>query len=269
MRLGCCGTMDDATVMKAVGFDFLEVNIQAVLQGGISCKEWREPDMASLPLPIEAANSLLPASMPVIGPDRDLAKLTKYMERTAKRARKLGIERLVFGSGGARKRPEDVSLELANEQLAEFTTIAADACGEHGVILVIEHLNSKECNMINKLDEARALCEAVNHPNCMGLVDSYHYGLENDTEQAVLDMGPILRHVHLAEPDSGRGEPWHPAADGGSGFDFDDFFCLLRKIGYNERISIEARWSGPIAEKGEQVVKRLREAWTCAGKCES
>ena len=268
MRLGCCGTIDDAAKIHQAGFDFLEVNIQAVLQGDISCKVWQAPETDKLPLPIEAANSMVPGSLPIIGPQRDVARLAKYMERTAKRAGRLGIERLVFGSGKARQRPEDISPEQAWEELVEFTAVAAKACGEHGVTLVIEHLNAGECNMINKLDEARALCEAVGHPNCMGLVDSYHFGLENDTEQAVLDMGPILRHVHLAEPDAGRGEPGHPAA-AGQGFDFEDFFCLLRKAGYQDRISIEARWSGPVEEKGPGVVQFLREAWTAAGRCES
>lgn len=269
MKLGCCGGLESAQQMRDAGFDFIEVGVQAVLKGQTPSSEWdaTAPDPAKLPLPIEAANGLLPGTLPVVGPARDLVALQDYMQRVAKRAQRLGIRRLVFGSGKARQRPAEVSPEEAMQHIIEFSAMAAQVCAHHDVILVVEHLNSGECNTVNRLDETRAICEAVNHPALQGLVDSYHYGLEKDTEQAVLDLGPMIRHVHVAEVD-GRGQPGHPAhAD--QAFDFAEFFCLLRKTGYNERISIEARWSGPIAEKGPAVVELLRKAWDTAGKCEA
>lgn len=270
MRLGCCGTLDDAQVIHDAGFDFLEVNVQGVLKGELSTSDWeaQAPDFAKLPLPIEAANCLVPGSMPIVGPSRDMTALQNYMQRIAGRAQRVGIKRLVFGSGGARKRPDSVTPEVAMEQLIEFSAMAAEVCAHHEVMVVVEHLNQGECNTINKLEETRAVCEGVGNPNLMALVDTYHYGLEKETEQAVLDLGSMIRHVHIAEPD-GRGEPGNPASPQNA-FDFDDFFCLLRKIGYDERVSIEAtKWSGPLAEKAPAVVTMLRESWAKAGRCES
>lgn len=132
--------------------------------------------------------------------------------------------------------------------------------------MVVEHLHAGECNTINKLDETRDICEAVSHPWLTALVDSFHYGMEKDSEQAIIDLGSLIRHVHVAEPD-GRAEPGLPASPDNA-FDFEHFFCLLRKIGYDERISIEAKWSGPIAQKGPAVVEFLRETWNDAGQCE-
>src|SRR5688500_15748700 len=121
------------------------------------------------------------------------------MQRVAKRAKRLGIERLVFGSGGARKRPAGVDEETARVHLAEFTRMAGEVCAHHGVTLVIEHLNRGETNTLNTLAEARDLCEGVDHPGVQMLVDSYHYGLEKENDQAVLDLDGTLRHVHVAE----------------------------------------------------------------------
>jgi sugar phosphate isomerase/epimerase len=269
MRLGCCGSLENAEAIKSAGFDFLEILVQPVLKGHESSDVWdaSAPDVSKLPLPIEAANSLLPATLPIIGPNRDMGKLQDYMQRVAKRAQKLGIRRLVLGSGKARMRPEEMSPQQAMDEIIEFATMAGQICGHHEVMLVVEHLNYPECNTVNKLSETLAICEAINSPHVQGLVDSYHWGLEKDSDQAILDLGPLIRHVHIAEVD-GRHEPGHPATPGNA-FDFEAFFCLLRKAGYNERISIEARWTGPIAEKGPEVVKRLREAWDAAGKCES
>jgi len=271
MRLGCCGKIEEAQQIKNAGFDFLEVNIQQVLKGDMPSDEWDKtaPDPDKLPLPIEAANSLVPGNRPIVGPSRSMSGLQDYMQRVAKRAQRLGIERLVFGSGGARKRPEEVDPETALEQIVEFTRMAGEVCAHHNVILVIEHLNVKETNTLNKLAECRVVCDRVALPSVQMLVDTYHYALENEDDKAVLDLAGQLRHVHVAEP-VGRVQPGAHGdpSPGGDAFDFEDFFCLLRKIGYDERISIEGRWTQPIAEAGRASVEVLRSAWERAGKCE-
>src|SRR5690606_37108803 len=103
MRLGCCASLDNIGDVKAAGCDFIEVGVQPVLQGQLADAEWVKtaPDPAKLPLPIEAANGLVPASLPIVGPERNLHALRQYMERVTRRAKQVGITRLVFGSGGA------------------------------------------------------------------------------------------------------------------------------------------------------------------------
>lgn len=269
MRLGCCGTIEQAAAVHAAGYDFLEIHIQKVLQGEVDDATWAKnaPDPAALPLPIEAANCLLPGHLKVVGPERDFDALGEYMTRIAGRAAKLGIERLVFGSGAARRRPEGVSETEADTHLREFAHLAADACGERGIILLIEHLNRGETNTLNRLHEAQLLADHVNHPALQVLVDSYHYGLEGETEDDLLALDGRIRHVHVAEPE-GRIEPGGhgPASD--KGFDFTSFFCTLRKLGYDERISVEAKWSRPFSEAGPEVGRCIRQAWSEAGSGE-
>ena len=270
MRLGCCGSIDDAAVIKAAGFDFLEVIVQTVLRGDEPSSTWDKtaPDPDKLPLPIEAANMLVPASRPIVGPQRDLAGLQDYMQRIGQRAQRLGIQRLVFGSGGARKRPEAVEPETAAQHLAEFTRMAGEVLAHHNVILVIEHLNKSETNTLNSLDDCRRLCEAVDHPNVQMLVDSYHYGLENESDDALLALDGTLKHVHVAEV-VGRIQPGGHGSHSADAFDFDSFFCLLHKIGYDERVSLECKWTAPIAEVGAKTAEFLRKTWAKAKRCES
>ncbi len=264
MRLGYCGNIEDAGKARDAGFDFLEVNAQKVLRGLEDDATWTPPAPGSCALPIEAANALLPQTLPVIGAKRDPAALKTYLQRVAHRAQIVGIRRIVFGAGAARRRPDDLDLHTATEHLAEFCQLAGDALQPHGVTLVIEHLNAKETNTLNKLSQAKSLCERVDHPAVALLVDTYHYGLEHETERAVLDLGDELRHVHLAEP-HGRGQPGvapeHP-------FDFENFFCLLRKIGYDDRISVEANWTAPLDQAGPACVQLLRQAWEESGRSE-
>lgn len=268
MRLGCCGGIDNIEQVRDAGFDFLEVGVQPVLRGDDSDADWRAaaPDPDKLPLPIEAANSLLPVAHPVVGPQRDMDALRTYMGRVAERAARIGIQRLVFGSGKARVRPEGVSAGEAMDQLAEFCRMAGDLCHQHGVTLVIEHLHQGETNTINSLADELTLVERANHPGVQALVDSFHYGLENETDEAIIKLGDYIRHVHVAEPV----DRLQPGAHGTSekAFDFESFFCSLRKVGYDERVSIEAKWNTSIAEAGPACVELLRQAWQAAGRCE-
>ena len=268
MRLGCCGKPDDAAAMQAAGFDFIEVPVKAVLRGDESDADWRAtaPDPAQVALPMEAANMLLPKEHVVVGPQRDMDALRTYMQRVVQRAAQLGIQRLVFGSGGSRRRPDDVAEGEAMDQLGEFCRMAGELCAAQDVMLVIEHLNRNETNTINTLADELTLLDRVNSPAVGALVDSYHFGVEDESDEAIVKLGDQLHHIHVAEPVD-RLEP------GGHGesekaFDFESFFCAARKVGYDERVSVEAKWSGPIHEKGPGVVKLLRDAWQSAGQCE-
>lgn len=269
MRIGCVASIDQAAIVKAAGFDFLEVIVQHVLRGEETDETWDKtaPDPAKLPLPIEAANMLVPAKFPIVGPARDLSVLSTYMKRVASRAKRLGIQTLVFGSGGARKRPDDVPLTTTLEHLTQFTRMAGEICGEQGVMLVIEHLNRKEANTINSLEESLHICNLVNLPSVAVLADTYHFGLENETEAALLNCDGQLQHVHVAEV-AGRVPPgageWLPGGLTGAAFDFVEFFETLHKMGYDGRIAIECAWPEPIEKRGAHAAAFLRKAWTDA-----
>lgn len=268
MRLGCCGNLDAMADVREAGFDFLEVPVQAVLRGDEDDAAWTPtaPDPDKLPLPMEAANMLLPRHHAIVGPQRDMPALRTYMQRVAERARRLGIHRLVLGSGKARVRPEDMAVGEAMDQLTEFCRMAGELCAAHDIVLVIEHLNRGETNTINSLADELTLVERAHHPAVGALVDSYHFGLEDESDEAIIALGDYLRHVHVAEPVDRLQPGGH--GDGEQAFDFVEFFCALRKVGYDERVSVEASWAGPIAEQGAACVKLLREAWQTAGRCE-
>ncbi|MCE9589926.1 MAG: sugar phosphate isomerase/epimerase [Planctomycetes bacterium] len=271
MRLGCCAGIDDVAVVKAAGFDFLEVTVTGVLRGLEPSSTWdaTAPDPAKLALPIEAVNTLMAPGLPIVGPSRDRVALQDYIQRIAKRAERLGIQRLVFGSGGARKRPDGTDNDTALQHLIEFVKMTGDVCGHHGITLVIEHLNRGETNTLNSLAECRYVCEQADNPNVAMLVDSYHYGLEKEEPQAILDLEGTLRHVHVAEV-TGRIQPGAhgPVRADSPAFDFDDFFCALRKIGYDERVSVECKWQPSLQEGAAACAKFLRQAWANAGSGE-
>ncbi len=268
MRLGCCGGIEQAEAMKAAGFDYVEVNVQSVLKGEQPDGEWTAsaPAPVAVALPIAAANCLVPGHLPIVGPQRDPGKLRVYMQRVTERAKRLGIEHLVFGSGGARQRPDGVGEATAMEHLVEFGKIAGEAAEPHGVTIVVEHLNRGETNTINTLEQMAELIERVNHPRVRALVDSYHFGLEREALESVTSLGESLRHVHVAEPIDRLQPGGHGPNAGDKAFDFVSFFATLRAMGYDGGVSIEAKWTAPIDQAGAACVELLRHAWSRAGQ---
>src|SRR5689334_17979508 len=101
-EFGICTSIENAPAAKAAGWDFIEVLVGPNLEGMVADAEWKGLERArKSALPIPAANSLVPGTLKITGPEADLTKLREYMMRVIGRAGKIGIKSLVFGSGGA------------------------------------------------------------------------------------------------------------------------------------------------------------------------
>src|SRR4051794_4457938 len=106
MRFGICTTIEKSAAARDAGWDYIEESVQGLLQGLESDERWTGPQRAkAAPLPILAANMLVPAALKITGPDVDVEQLSAYMREVLRRADQMNIRTLVFGSGGARNVP--------------------------------------------------------------------------------------------------------------------------------------------------------------------
>ena len=255
-QFGVCTSYDSAPAVKEMGWDFIEVTVGPNLEGMVPDSEWKGLERAkTCPLPIPAANSLLPATLKVTGPEADLAKLREYMTRVIQRAQKIGIERLVFGSGGARKIPDGFDRAKAKDQILAFLRMAAPIAQQHKVTLVCEHLNKGETNVINSVDEAMTYVKEVNHPGFQCLVDSWHFWLEEEKLSSLEKAMPYIKHVHVADKD-GRVAPGESGTS-----DYRPFFKVLKKGGYDGRVSVEAS-KFDIPATAPRVLAFLKKQWS-------
>ncbi len=89
----------------------------------------------------------------------------------------------------------------------------APYAGERNVLLNVEVLNRFEQFLINDSHEALLYMQAVNHPACRVLLDTFHMNIEEDSfGDAIRRVGPYLAALHLGEtnrklPGTGR-MPW-------------------------------------------------------------
>jgi sugar phosphate isomerase/epimerase len=132
---------------------------------------------------------------------------------------------------------------------------ALEELGEHaeseGTLVLLEPLNRYEDHMLNTVEQAVELCDAVGRSSVKVMGDLFHMNIEED------DLGETIRqadghiaHVHLA--DSNRLQP------GAGHTDFAGAFGALRDVGFDGYMAMECGIRGDAREVLPEVVRRLR-----------
>jgi sugar phosphate isomerase/epimerase len=260
-QFGVCTGPENAAMLRDAGWEYIEPHYQQLLQVEKSSSDWIPPTVP-LVLPMPVANCLLPNSLKVSGPDASLANLAAYLAATLPRAASLGIQTLVLGSGNARKAPDGFDRVRARQQIIEFARMAVRLARAQGITIVLEPLNSKDCNLINTIADAMACVREVDHLNFLCLLDTWHFWLEHDSLNALRESLPWIYHVHLADL-AGRLAPGQTALPQQAS-DYLPFFKLLKNAGYNRRISVEAAFTPDMASTARSVLSFLKQQWDAA-----
>ena len=234
MKIGICTSIDMLPVAKGIGFDYAELNLANV--AGLSDAEFVAAcDAVQLAgLPVEAMNVLFPGNIVLVGPEANPTETKVYLDKAFARAKAIGAQVIVFGSGRARKRPDGVSEAETRAALCAAAQMIGEAAKPHGITVVIEPLNTGETNTINSVAEGKSLQLEAAHPNVSLLADFYHMSLEKEPMSAITDAC-ALSHTHIARGE-GRTFPLAKAED-----DYEGFFRALAQIGYTGRMSIEGQ----------------------------
>jgi sugar phosphate isomerase/epimerase len=254
MRIGLCASLKPA-IAPPPDLSYLEPKVAETLCPRGSDQEFAQCRQAvrACGLPVEALCVLFPGDMPLTGPAVDEARIDQYIGAVCRRAGELGIVRVVFGSGGARKVPDGFDKAAAARQLVAHMRRWGPLFAAARSILVLEPLNKTETNIVNSVAEGAALVRQVAHPAVRLLADTYHMSMENEPPQAIVDAGELIWHVHTAQRD-GR----LPLGVGTE--DQRPYFAALKRIGYDGRVSIEAKWNDMPAELAKAVAE-LRRQW--------
>ncbi|MBN1935466.1 MAG: sugar phosphate isomerase/epimerase [Anaerolineae bacterium] len=241
MRYGVCTDPINAPALAQAGFEFIELHVQNHLKtvGEDAGEEAAfAPELARIQasaLPCEAANCFLPGNLKITGTEVDMDALAVYVDLACARAARAGIQTIVFGSGGARRIPDGFSRDQAWRQLLDFGKMLGPVAQRHGVLIVVEPLNLRECNVFTTVGESAEYVRQVDHPYIRLLVDGYHWALDNDSYDDLVDSMPLIAHAHIATYASRK-------APGLEACDFAQFFDALKKGGFDGRLSIEGRW---------------------------
>jgi D-psicose/D-tagatose/L-ribulose 3-epimerase len=251
--VGYCTSVKNLAAAKAAGFDYVELATTEI--AALNDAEFEETvhTAKGIGLPTPASNLFLPATLKVTGPEVEIARQVAYVTKAFDRLARLGVDTVVFGSGGARRVPDGFPRDDAFRQLVEFGRRVAPLARARNLTVAVEPLRREETNIVNSAGEGLALVEAVGDPGFQLMVDFYHLASEHEDPRIIVRAGTRLRHVHMANP---AGRVFPRAADE---FEYEPFFANLRAIGYNRRISVEASTSDLQAD-APKAIALLRSA---------
>ncbi len=189
---------------------------------------------------VPSMNWFLPPTLKVTGPKANETAARTFLESALARATSLGAKAIVFGSPASRSVPSGFSFDRANQQMVEFCHLCSDVIRENDweIKIAIEHINRTETNFINTFAEALRFAREIDRPEIGLAADFYHFAMENEATDIVLEAGNLICAVQLANP-AGRCFP--KLGDNIPGM--ETFFRQLIESGYTGGISVEARSS--------------------------
>jgi sugar phosphate isomerase/epimerase len=185
---------------------------------------------------IEAVNGMFTPDFTLLGAEKtSLDAVRDFAEKGFYRAKMLGAEIAVLGSGKARAISADMEKARAEADFLALLELLGDIAQKNGMNLVIEPLRYAETNFINTVAESLSLCRLLSHKSVGTLVDFFHFHMNGESLDSLKDDGDTLMHAHIARPDADRRVPT----------EIDRAICkqwadTLREIGYDKRITLEA-----------------------------
>ena len=259
LQIGICGNTVNASLYAAAGFDYMEISVAGELMPEKPASDFAPvlENIRSSCIPCSCANGFLPPDLKVCGSEIDRKRWISYVDNAFARAREAGVDTIVFGSGGARRCPEEFSVARASEQILEFLLTIAPLAEKHKVTLVIEPLRKKECNMLTSVAAAATLVSRVNHPNIRLLIDSFHFLTDDLNTEAFVWSLPLITHVHVATVPNRRVPGFEECA-------LTEFLEILKKGGYRGRISFEGSIDD-IKTDARKCLDYLRNSWNALG----
>jgi D-psicose/D-tagatose/L-ribulose 3-epimerase len=128
----------------------------------------------------------------------------------------------------------DAATAAERQRGIAFHRTVGGIAARRGITIALEALNRFECYFLNTIADLDRYLAEVDHPNILGMYDTFHANIEEkDPVAAITAIAPRrLKHVHVSEND--RGTP------GRGHIDFAATFAALRASGYDGWITIEA-----------------------------
>jgi len=255
--MGMSGSLDRAATLKAHGAEFLTVGTSDLLAPDKPDEVFGK-NLAKLkesPLPVLACNGFIrPAHLRCVGAEANHDQVLEWSDVAFRRLNQAGGKFMVFGSGGSRALRDGWPKEKADAQFTALLKRMGPLAEKHGVTVVVEQLQEKECNYINRIGEAAALIRAAAHPNIRILADLFHMARMDDGPEDLKAAMDVVVHVEIAE----KAERTYP---GVAGDDFRPFFRVLREAGYHGAISIEGKGTeDQVAAAFKEIEKQAAEA---------
>ena len=142
--------------------------------------------------------------------------------------------------------PED-DRRVLGESLTELDSHAT----REGTFVLFEPLNRYEDHMVNRVEQAAAICRDIGSTSVRVMADAFHMNIEeDDIAGAIRSNADLIGHVHVA--DSGRLQP------GVGHLDWPPMIEALGDVGYEGWLAMESGIRGDASTELPRVAAFLR-----------
>ncbi|HOO25938.1 MAG TPA: sugar phosphate isomerase/epimerase family protein [Clostridiales bacterium] len=227
-----------------MGYDYIEASAGEIL----ALNEGELDELVRLTregkFSLRYVNSFVRADLKICtAPPEDLKA---YVDFASDRISKLGVKVIVFGSGIARMRPDDMPFEEGQKKYLDFVGICAEAGKKYGLVFALEPLNRGETNILNSVAEGLEIVKSLGRPEIRILADAFHMSLEGEKAKIVSDNSDLITHLHISEA-PGR---VYPGKFGGPYL--IEFAKDLKSAGFDKDMTVECVFEdfekeGPLA----------------------
>ena len=246
----------NAEKIVANGMDFIEPGLAKAAAMPQKEFEAAAARLKSNGIVVATMNWFLPPTLKVTGPDANETASREFLESALSRAALLGAKAVVFGSPGSRSVPEGFSFDTAQQQMIDFCHLCSGVIRANGwdLKIAVEHINHTETNFINTFAQALDLVREVDRPEIGLAADFYHFAMESEPTDIILDSSDLICAVQLANPD---GRCFPKPGDDIPGM--ETFFRHLIESGYTGGVSVEANSGNNLETDCHGAVEYLEE----------
>ena len=182
----------------------------------------------------------------------------RYFSNGIEVAAELGADRVVVNSGWgyAGENPQEMW-----KRSADHLHRLAEKASKYDICCVMESMRSDETNIVNDLQSAKRMYDAVNHPNLKIMVDTIASGAAGESLDDWFDMfGNEVVHMHFLD-----GDPYLHNVWGDGNTSLEEQLTVLNKRGFTgylvQEIADERYFSDPFHAdvKNMRVLERFLE----------
>ena len=177
-----------------------------------------------------------PAGLSIASPDAALRqRTTDVMCRLVELCQLMGGRYLVHGSPKQRSIPPGETADATLDRVLDCLASAAWAAQDCGVTYCIEPLARAETDLVNTVEEAVALVDAIGSPALCTMIDCSAAGQaeRESVPQLITRWWPTGKLAHVQVNDPNRRGP------GQGAMPFAPILAVLRAVGYDGVIAVE------------------------------
>ena len=180
-----------------IGYAYIEAALGVVRDLSVRQLQYLADQTRAGEFRLEYCNCFVPPQIPLC--TAESSAVEEFVADSMQRMDTLDVRRIVFGSGGARRRPPEMEPAAAKERIVSFLRLCDKIGGAYGITTVIEPLNSTETNMITTVAEGAQWVRELALPHVRLLGDLFHMDMEKEDPAVLLENRDILAHLHASE----------------------------------------------------------------------